>query len=321
MSKRVTIAYHGHCFDGMFSAAFLTSFLREHEREPLEVKYRGLDHQPGGSFVPPTVLTGQINAVVDFRYSCSDKLTWWFDHHESGIVGEQEREHYRLDRSGRKFFDPSYGSCCKLIADIASERFGCSLPSLDNLVRWADLIDSARFPTPEMPVALREPALQLMTVLEVHGNERFVAPRIAKLADGATLDEVASESLVQRLFAPLCEQQAKTREIIRLNARQQGRVVSFDLVGTGSDRYNKFIPYCLFPDADYAIAVTAGKHRAKVSVGWNPWSTEPRKHNISALCAEFGGGGHATVGAVSLQANEVDRARKIGAAIAVRLSG
>jgi hypothetical protein len=97
-------------------------------------------------------------------------------------------------------------------------------------------------------------------------------------------------------------------------------VVSFDLVGGGSDRYNKFIPYYLFPDARYAVAVSASKVRAKVSVGSNPWSGVPLAHNIAEICAKYGGGGHRYVGAVSLPATDVAKAREIAGEIAAALS-
>jgi hypothetical protein len=322
MTKKITIAYHGHCFDGMCSAAVLTRFLREREREgeDLELEYRGLDHQPGGSFVPEALLAGQENAVVDFRYTTSPKLTWFFDHHQSGIVGADERASFDGDTSGKKFFDPTYGSCCKLIADVARDRFSLELPELRDMVGWADMIDAARFPSAAMPVELKEAALRLMTVVEVHGSDKFLAPRIEKLSRGASLDEIAADPDVAARLVPLLVQHQETLTVIRERARHEHGVVSFDLVGVAGDRYNKFIPYWLFPESRYCVAVTAGKHRSKVSVGSNPWAHVPRTHDISAICASYGGGGHPVVGAVSLPPTDVERARVIAKEIAAILS-
>src|SRR6185295_2875939 len=99
---------------------------------------------------------------------------------------------------------------------------------------------------------------------------------------------------------PLLEEHEKSVEVIMTRAAFADGVVTFDLVGVGGDRYNKFIPYWLFPASRYCVAVTAGKSRAKVSVGSNPWAPVPRTHDISAICAKYGGGGHPVVGAVSL---------------------
>lgn len=311
MTNEVVVGYHGHCFDGMSSAAVLTHLLKHVEGRELSFTYRGLDHQPGGSHVPEPILSGAINAVVDFRYTTSDRLTWFFDHHVSGVSGDVERAHLDADQSGRKFFNPSYGSCCKLIADTAQERFGVDTTPLAGLIHWADIIDAARFSSAQQAVELREPALQLMTVIETHGDDAFVAPRALALSSGVPLEEIATAPDVQRLFAPLAAEHRQNCDAIAARARLESGVVTFDLVGSGQDRYNKFIPYWLFPESRYCVAVTASRSRAKVSVGSNPWAPVPRTHDIAAICARFGGGGHPVVGAVSLAANEVERARDI----------
>lgn len=318
---KLTIAYHGHCFDGMASAALVTRFLCEHEAlAEAEVVYRGLDHQPGGSHVPEAVLDGDVNAVVDFRYSTSPKLTWWFDHHRTGLVGEAEQEHFEADTSGRKHFDPACGSCCKLIDGVVRDRFGWSAPDLAELVRWAHVVDTAGFASAIEAVELADPALQLMAVIEAHGDDRFLSPRIPRLAAGEPLADLAREPDVERLLAPILV--ARDRDIVRLRelARVEGPVVRFDLSETGDERYGRFVPYYLFPEATYVVGVTRGTRRCKVSVGFNPWTAEPRRHDISALCARHGGGGHPVVGAVSVGPDEVDKARAIAADIATALS-
>jgi hypothetical protein len=316
--RHVVIGYHGHCFDGMCSAAAATRLIGAQEPGELVFSYRGLDHQPGGSHVPEDVLTGELNAVVDFRYTTSPRLSWYFDHHVSGIGGEAERAHFEADESGKKFFDPQYGSCCKLVADVARERFGLELPDLADMVAWADVIDAARFESAAVAVQLREPALQLMTVIETHGDDAFLVPRIERLAAGASLAELAAEPEVQSLFAPLYEEHRRNYDAIAADARCEDGVVYFDLVGSGRDRYNKFIPYELFPEARYCVAVTASAARAKVSVGSNPWAPVPRTHDIASLCERYGGGGHPVVGAVSLAPDAVQRAREI--ALEIRAS-
>lgn len=321
MTRNIAIGYHGHCFDGMASAALLTRLLRHQLGDDLQFRYFGLDHQPGGSHVPEAKLTGEINAVVDFRYSTSDKLTWWFDHHLTGLVGDAEREHLARDESGLKFFDPSYGSCTKLIADVARARFDLDLSAESSeLIHWAHLIDTAGFPDAQTAVALAEPALQLMTVIEAHGDDAFIVPRIERLGAGEPLDVIARDAVVERLFKPSRARHEQACELIKQRARFDASVVCFDLSDLGDERYNKFIPYWLFPQARYCVAVTAGPTRAKVSVGSNPWAPVPRTHDISAICARYGGGGHAVVGAVSLAANEIDKARKIASEIVAELT-
>jgi hypothetical protein len=325
MGRSATIVFHGHCFDGMSSAALMARFLREHEGVR-HTRCVGLDHQPGGSYVPDEALGGDINAIVDFRYSCSDKLTWWFDHHRTGLVGAHEHEDYAakqtrqsLEGPRRFFFEPAYTSCCKLIRDSLANVYRWRCPSLDNLVSWADTIDSAGFATPEAAVALDEPAVQLMAVLEVHGSTEFLSPRIDQLSQGVALTDIAQSAEVQRLFAPIAAAQQHATDQIRDHARLLDGVVTFELVGTSTDRYNKFIPYWLFPDAAYVVAVSQGPQRVKVSVGSNPWRAQDGQHSIGDLCARYGGGGHAYVGAVTLEPSQLSRARQVAREIAAVL--
>ena len=44
------------------------------------------------------------NAIVDFKYSASPKVTWWFDHHLSAFLTPEDQKDFerdrRMDRSG-----------------------------------------------------------------------------------------------------------------------------------------------------------------------------------------------------------------------------
>jgi hypothetical protein len=308
------IAYHGHCFDGMASAAFFSRFLRHRAGGPVEIETHGLDHQPGGSHVPEAVLTGRDNAVVDFRYTRSPRLTWYFDHHESG-VHEDERDHLLADTSDQKHWDPTYGSCCLLLEDVLRDRFDFEAPELDGLVRWAQMIDTAGFPDAETAVRLEEPPLRLMAVVDVFGDDAFLAPRIERLSRGVPLEEIAQDHVVSRRFRKVQREQELALRLVESRARCEAGVVTFDLAGQ-SERYNRFTPYYLFPESRYAVAVTQSPRRVKISVGSNPWAKAPRTHDIAALCARFGGGGHPVVGAVSLGPTELQRGREVAAAIA-----
>jgi hypothetical protein len=126
---------------------------------------------------------------------------------------------------------------------------------------------------------------------------------------------------VQRRFRPIRDTHLKTLETVRRKAQYASGVVQFDLVDDGLEGFNKFIPYYLYPQTTYSVALTRGPHRTKISVGSNPWSPRPRTHNIASICERYGGGGHAVVGAVSLAPAEVEKARSIVREIVAELSG
>jgi nanoRNase/pAp phosphatase (c-di-AMP/oligoRNAs hydrolase) len=63
------------------------------------------------------------------------------------------------------------------------------------------------------------------------------------------------------------------------------------------------------------VSATRAVDSIKISVGVNPWTKTPRRHDIGELCARYGGGGHAVVGGVTLRGDEVARAHETLAAL------
>ncbi len=315
---RMHVLFHDNCFDGAASAAVFSRFFLERIRPGTELSYQGLSHGAGGSAIPESVFQGDENAIVDFRYSQSPRLTWWFDHHASGFQDTGDEAHFRADKSGRKFHDPLRKSCTKYLADVAAERFGFDSRPLKELIDWAELIDGAQFPSPEMAVALREPALQLMTVLEANRDPPFI-PHVIRLLQDAALSKVAALPLIQTPFQPLLARHRAHVEVVRRKARLDNDIVFFDVADENLDGINKFIAYDLFPDARYVVWVGKSAQRTKVSIGSNPWRPELRRHDLSAIAQRYGGGGHSVVAAMSFRPEEVARARAAAAEILAEL--
>ena len=107
-----------------------------------EFQYQGLLHRAGALF-DLGEFTGDENAIVDFKYLASEKLTWWFDHHQSAFLTEEDQEHFEREESNNKFFDPGFKSCTKFLATIAQSRFGFDVEPVAELVEWADIVDGA----------------------------------------------------------------------------------------------------------------------------------------------------------------------------------
>jgi hypothetical protein len=315
---KLRLLYHGHCFDGVASAATFTRFYQERVHPGAEVNYGGLLHRPGNLF-DLDLLDGDENAIVDFKYAATDKLTWWFDHHESAFLTPQDESHFRNDHSGKKFLDATRKSCTEFIADVARTKFGFADGPLQPLIHWAHIIDGALYESPAQCVELKEPALQLMQVIEADPDDKFIEHIIRELTL-RPLDEVATGEEVQRRFQPILKQHLATLETVRRKAVWANYVVEFDLVDEGYEGFNKFIPYYLYPETTYTVALTRGPQRTKISVGSNPWAPRPRTHNIAKICERYGGGGHAVVGAISLKTDEVEKGRAIVKEIVAELS-
>lgn len=309
------LLYHGHCFDGVASAAYFTRFYRTIINSQAEIAYTGLMHRPDTLF-DDEMFDGEENAIVDFKYSPHEKLTWWFDHHQSAFLSREDEEHFKADPGEKKFWDPQSKSCVEMIARIVREKLGFEDNSLESLIRWGHIIDGALYESPAQAVELAEPALQLMQLIEAEKENSFIESIIRDLSLGS-LEEVATKIEVKQRLKPILEQHHRTLEIIKLKSRSipnhgnGAGVVTFDLIDEGIEGFNKFIPYYLHPHTTYTVALTRGAQRTKISVGSNPFAPTPRKHNIASICEKYGGGGHAVVGAISLGVGEVERGREI----------
>ena len=301
---KLRILYHGNCFDGVSSAAIFTKFYRAKIHPDAYVSYTPTMHRAGNAF-DREQFDGDENAIVDFKYCPDERLTWWFDHHQSAFLSPSDEQHFLADNSGKKFLDTTSKSCAEFIARIAKEKFDFEDESLVELIEWAHIIDGALYESPAQCVELRSPALKLMQVIEGEKDPAFVEDVIRMLTE-QTLDEIVGSDAIQAKLKPILEQHWATVEIIKQRSRSERGVVSFDLTGTGIEGYNKFIPYYFHPEVTYVVSLSQSSFRTKISVGSNPWAPRPRTHNIAEICERYGGGGHAVVGAVSLKPEDLE---------------
>jgi hypothetical protein len=288
--------------------------------------YHGAGYGPGQNGVEPGVLVGDVNAILDFRYSALPQLTWYFDHHVSAFAAPGDRQAYdRAVAHGeaggerRMFHDGAYSSATKLIADVGRNRFGLDPATSEELVRWADMIDSAAFPNAKMAVERREPELKLLTVIEHLGDDALLTRMVGRLLE-EPLSQVARSPEVEAAYAPLGDTHEAFIELVGQRAETIGGVVLVDLTDQLIEVAGKFVTYALHPSSVYSVVVNRSKSKCKISIGYNPWSPTPRRHNIAAICERHGGGGHPVVGAISLAADRVEEARALARSIANELA-
>jgi hypothetical protein len=305
---KVRVLFHDHCFDGAASAAYVTRFLQSKFYPGADFRYTGLAHRADQLF-EDSLFDGDANAIVDFKYSTHPNLTWWFDHHQSAFLSPDDAEHFRHDTSGRKLFDPSYRSCTKFISTVAHQQYGFEAPDLEDLVTWADIVDGALYENAQSAVEMNAPAMKLTLVIEGSKGPDLVQ-KILRAMQHQPLDEIIEDPEIQGSYRKLHEKHLRTIDIIRGAGDCDGGVIYFDLVESGIDGYNKFIPYYLFPDSAYTVSVSTSSFRTKVSVGSNPWVREPLRHNLASICERYGGGGHPKVGAISFPTGAVGEARR-----------
>lgn len=315
----IRVLYHDHCFDGAASAAIFSRFQQDHFHPKAQFAYTGMAHKASDIF-SESQFDGDINAIVDFKYCATDKLNWWFDHHQSAFLSEQDEQHFLRDESGTKFLDPHFKSCAGYIAHIATTKFGYHPDDLANLIHWAEIVDSANYPSAEFAVGLTESALKLVLVIEGSKTSEIMHKIIGWMGT-ISLDEIIQLPEIQEFYKPLYEKHVRSIELIRQRAVVQEGVVYFDLAGEDIVAYNKFIPYFLFPEATYTVSVSTPLHRTKVSVGSNPWAPGEIRHNLASICERYGGGGHPRVGAISFEPGRIGEARQTAGEVVKLLQG
>jgi len=309
------IFYHDKCFDGACSASLFMRFHRECVKTADRFSFHGLVHRAGALFDEEAFVNGE-NAIVDFKYSASPKVTWWFDHHQSAFLTPEDQRNFEAGQADgsermRKFFNPNYVSCTSLIADITQVNFGFDTAPVMELIKWADIVDGARYESAKAAVEMAEPAMKLTMVIESAADSSLV-PRLIPLLTEMSLQKVLDQDFVQVLLGPLMERHWAALELIKQRATVDKGVITFDITDQPMEGYNKFIPYYLHPEATYNVGLSKSSFRTKVSVGTNPWTMLRTAEliNLAEICERYGGGGHARVGAISFPPDREDEARK-----------
>ena len=314
---RVRVFFHDKCFDGAASASLFARFYRERIRDDAQFVFSGLVHRAGSLF-DESKFDGDENAIVDFKYSTSPRITWWFDHHQSAFLTPADAAHFEQQQSNTKFYDPDFKSCTKFLATVTEQRFGFHPAPAAELIEWADIIDGALFPDARSAVEMREPAMRLTMIIEASQDPTFM-PRLVPLLAYHPLAAVLEEPFVAPLLEPLLARHQRSIEIVRQRADSREGTVFYDLSDQELEGYNKFIPYYLHPECIYSVGLSKSSFRSKVSVGSNPWTDATNLVNLAEICERYGGGGHARVGAISFPPDKLEAARSASQEIVAEL--
>ena len=320
MTRRLKIMHHDHCFDGAASASLFARFYAERVEGGAEIVYAGKAHARGVVF-HDSEFDADEHVVVDFRYATNPRLTWWFDHHASAFQPPTEEADFRQRPPDRFFYDPLARSCTKFLAESLGRVYGWDSSRYAELIHWADLIDGAKFESAEQATRLAEPALKVMSFIE-HNQDKQRAREVIEALTSRPLADLAQERYITTSLVPVQKLQLHAASVLRARISTTHGVAFFDISDDESIRYSKFLPYVLAPQAHYVVAVSRGDERSKVSVGMNPWNPPKPLTHIARICERYGGGGHAVVGAVTIDGpsdSAVTEARRIADEITAEL--
>jgi hypothetical protein len=317
---RAVVATHGHCFDGLCSAVVFSRLLRELRGPSVRFHYLSCGYAPAQRALDG-LLDGDENAILDYRFCANEKVGWYFDHHRTAFGSAEDRAFFDARQASRPYhYDASYSSCTKLVRDIALARYGVAMPELEPLTAWADKVDSAAFESAEAALDYSHPVMQLVSVVEHHGDGELLSRLVPRLLD-TPIEVVAQRAEHRELYRKIRRKKAAFAKRVQQNARTMDRVVLVDLSGAELETYGKFVTYALYPNAMYSVIVGRFKNGARINVGYNPWSERRLDRDLSVICGRYGGGGHPFVGGISFPAEDVLRAKNVAQEIALELDG
>jgi hypothetical protein len=299
-----SLYFHSPCFDGIVSAALTAEVLESvHAWPPLTLHAVNYDVRAqwlSWTFDEPT-------AVVDFLYH--PRAVFWADHHGTAFLTETLSQEFARRRDPLLIYDGQASSCALLLW----QRFGVELRErgrdFEELVRWADMIDSARYRSVEEALSSTAPALQVTLALAL-GDASTLSERLARALRDQSLDEVAAWPEVRERFER--GRQLRERGLDRFKRAAHlapDGIVVFD-VDVRDTLVSRYAPFLFFPEARYSAGIMRGANGAKITAMRNPWrdfSPAPLGHIASTL----GGGGHQRVGSIAVSAERAGAAAEL----------
>ena len=312
-----TCASHGHCFDGLVSAALFTDLIRQQDGNT-DFSYRALGYGPTS---PKVDFSSERNALLDYRYIPDKALTYYLDHHPTAFSTAEEREHFESRHREDPFrfvHDSTAPSCANLVGALARDHFGHDTKENRKLEALAEKIDAARFESIEEAIDEKSPIMRLVSTVTHFGDHKFYERAIPLLLREG-VDGLAEQRFVKDQFSKLAPALKLLNQRIRKNGAMRGRVAMINLLDRPTHVVSKFRQYYEFPQAMYSILLLKMHENLRISVGYNPWSSAPCDVHIGRICQSFGGGGHAVVGAIGLTEDRESEAIQIADTIALAL--
>lgn len=302
------IRYHRD-FDGIVSAAVLRRILRDLNGE--EALLRSVNYDERGGW--EAYGEGLRFAVVDFHFH--PRAEYWFDHHPTTFLTPHLRSLYQPSERWR--WDETSPSCPPLILQHAHEHWGYrSDERFQEMARWSDIVDAARFESVDQALFGEEPALRITRALTA-GPDPDWTDELAGAMTDASLEEVATRPDVEKAYERAARNRDKALRQFPPTVQSVEEAVLLYDAASNQIRRERFAPFFHFPKVEYAVGVIPTRAGFHVTVGENPWNKPGNPTHVGELMEEYGGGGHRAVGGANPPS--LDAARRAAREIADRL--
>ncbi len=291
MNGSGSLYFHAPCFDGIASAVLAWDYL-ENIRG-----WKRISLQPVNYHMKPRWANTDLErpaAIVDFLFH--PDAEFWADHHPTTFVDPDWSAKSLQPKPGETFlYDPSSPSCAGLLwrSGLIPNRTS----KFEELVRWADKLDSASYVSPAEAVESTAPAAELNLALAL-GDAASLSSRLVRLLRENTLPEVVGLKEIQTRVRQVRDLSRKGQRLFRASSRLEDGIVVFD-VQTGDEIVSRYLPFYVYPEARYSAGIIRQPKSAKLTMMRNPW-IDFVCPSLGQLCALYGGGGHQRVGSILL---------------------
>lgn len=284
--------YYHRDFDGMAAAAILADAL-EARRGELNVTWSGVNFDRKLDWA--SFGAGERFAVVDFHFH--PRAEYWFDHHPTTFLCEEHRAQYCED--DQHCFDPAAASCPPIILRHAAARWGAEPPPAhQELARWSDVIDAARYRDAAQALFGEEPALRINRALTCAPDFDFY-DRIVALMRRQPLPEVADDEEVARCTRRAERNRDQAIEAFPAQVVDRTETALLADLRSRKIRRERFAAFYLYPELHYAVTLLPTRAGVHITVASNPWNRPRRRVHLGSLMQPYGGGGHEGVAGVN----------------------
>jgi len=304
--------FHSSCFDVIVSSVMTADFLEKRQGWTLDqlipASYDARNGWLSHELLNPC-------AVVDFLYH--PQAEFWADHHGTTFLTEEAKRHFERRRGAWFVYDDHSGSCACLLRNHFAECFSFTDSRYEELVEWADKIDSARYASVEEAILGDAPALRIRASLAAGNGQEFSKQLVNELRFN-TLDQVAGLPLVRERAEEVRSKIAAGLERFARAVRlDEDEIAVFDVTSQQGVMLSRYAPYHFFPVARYSVGVVRSPSGAKITAMRNPWREFPSVNlgrifgNLGETFKNVGGGGHQRVASVILSSDQVQQAASI----------
>jgi len=281
--------YYHRDFDGMVSGAILAAVLADRFGEQSD--WRSVNYDQRREW--DRFADGERFAIVDFHFH--PRAEYWFDHHPTTFLTPELRELYVP--SERWSWDETSPSCPPLILRHAARHWGFeAAPHFEEMARWSDIVDAARYESVEQAVFGDAPALRIARALTVAPSSEWIDELVGRMRT-ESLREVAESEGVE-----LAHQRASRNRDRALEqfpptvVWKRERVLLYD-ASSSKIRRERFAAFYHHADIVYSVGVIPTRAGFHVTCGENPWNPPgARGLHVGAIMERYGGGGHRSVG-------------------------